>query len=717
MSILSVENINYIYPQNSEKTLENVSFGIEKGSYTAIVGSNGSGKSTLVKLICGLLPLQSGKINIEKNAKIALVSQHPKDQLVSSIVSRDTAFGPQNLGLKSAEVELRTIECLNIVDLLEKAQSSTASLSLGQTQKTVLSGALALWPEILILDEALAMLDPESRENIFTFLRYWHKSGNTIIHITHDLDAINEASTIINLDHGKLVFYGVKNNFINNEILYSKIKGPVFEKEKRKLYEQPDKEITFSMKNVSYYYHSEQTNTKDSFVKNINIQLKKGTLTSLTGPSGAGKSTILELGCGILKPLEGEIFCTERPTLTQQNATAALFENFAEDDVAFGPLNKNIHGKELVSLVKKSMDKANIPHRDFGKRHTFSLSGGEQRRLAIAGILALDSQIVFFDEPTAGLDSESRYKIMMMMSELAQEGKTVLFSTHKKDEIEFSDREINIQNGKVFYDSDANSENTCEELPVESEENQLSVYETSSLISNISQTTNFISTNSKSKTLIKKANPLIKIILFLLLFTTSLISKSTIFSLCMITISFLYAISCGSSIKKLFLATLKLLPFLLIFAIFQIIFHAPLPNEPHLTNFKWFLITPSKLLFCLTSMLRTYSALYCITGFFISTPEYELIDGLKKLLHPLTIIKIPVKYFILLIEILFRFIPLLIEEARDILKTQSIRGGLGNKKGKIAKIKAIVPLIVPLIIQTIKKSMNLADAITMRYFK
>ena len=142
-----------------------------------------------------------------------------------------------------------------------------------------------------------------------------------------------------------------------------------------------------------------------------------------------------------------------------------------------------------------------------------------------------------------------------------------------------------------------------------------------------------------------------------------------------------------------------------------------MPGEVHYTEWKWFLITPSKLLFCLAGILRTDSALVCLSAFFVSTPEYDLIDGLNVLLFPLKLIKIPVRYLILIIEIIFRFIPVLMDEASSIIKTQAIRGGLGQVKGKMAKIKAIIPLIVPLIIQSVKKSESLADAITMRYFK
>ena len=129
------------------------------------------------------------------------------------------------------------------------------------------------------------------------------------------------------------------------------------------------------------------------------------------------------------------------------------------------------------------------------------------------------------------------------------------------------------------------------------------------------------------------------------------------------------------------------------------------------------MITPSKLLFCLAAILRTDAALACISAFFISTPEYDLMDGLKILLKIMCFREKIIRYFILIIEVIFRFIPLLVDEAVAILKTQAIRGGLGNVKGKLAKIRAVIPLIVPLVIQTIKRSEALADAITMRCFK
>ena len=151
MGFITVQNVRFKYPQSDEFAVDDVSFTIEKGAYVAIVGHNGSGKSTISRLLCGLDVPLSGQIEIAKGNTIGIVFQSPKEQLVSAIVSRDTSFGPQNLGLSKSEVELRTIESLNIVDMLDRASSSTNALSLGQTQKIALSGVIeSMIPEIVL---------------------------------------------------------------------------------------------------------------------------------------------------------------------------------------------------------------------------------------------------------------------------------------------------------------------------------------------------------------------------------------------------------------------------------------------------------------------------------------------------------------------------------------------------------------------------------------
>ncbi len=697
--VITVKNLSYSF--DNKKAIDNVSFSIAQGSYTAIVGVNGSGKSTLCRLVSGLLENQTGQINITEGKRIGLIFQFPKDQIVSGKVFRDTAFGPQNLGLSEAEVELRTIETLSVVELLDKSEAPSNALSLGQTQKLALAGLLATEPDILILDEATAMLDPASRQTVYDVLRGLNNRGNTIIHITHDLDAVKEAQNVIGLEAGKIFFEGSTKEFLSGPTLVKKIKGEPLEKAKRD-FVQNNK--TFGFENINFSYNSDAKDEgeKSPFINNVSFNLYKGTLTALSGSSGAGQSTLLELGAGLLKPAEGKVFCNQKPALAQQNCSAALFEAFAADDVAFGPSNDGVKGKALVERVRNAMDKAGLPYNEYGERQSVGLSGGEQRRLAIAGILAMDRDVVFFDEPTAGLDGISRLHVMNMLRSLAAEGKTVLFTTHHQDEADFADREIKIEDGRIVEDSFAGGEGV-EDL------NTLTPYESTSLLKGLKSFSKGMSGSGwKTKCRLEKLPSFLRIIIFLVIFVLSLVFKSTIPCACMVLVNIIYCLFANFNFSKIVKSIFKILPFLCFFAIFQLVFRPALPDEVRYTTWRFFMITPSKLWFCLNSILRTYASLLCVCAFFVSTPEYDLIDGLKKLL--------PFKSLILILELIFRFIPLLVDEACDIIKTQIIRGGLGKVKGKLARIKAVVPLIVPLVIRTVKRSEILAEAIVMRCF-
>ena len=712
MSYITGKNVTFKYPKTEALVLDDISFNIEKGSYTAIVGFNGCGKSTLSRLICGLeIPL-SGSIEVEENCRIGIVFQSPKNQIVSSIVYRDTAFGPQNQKLPASEIELRSIECLNIVDLLDHAQSGTAELSLGQVQKTALAGMLACDTDVLILDEALSMIDPQTRSDILDFLKYWHNKGKTIIHITHETEALRDVNSIIAMRKGKIFFSGSREEFFSNKEYLLMLQGESLKKtSKQALVKKADKKVSLRLSDINFDYNEKYG------IHNVSFELYKGTITALTGESGAGKSTILEIAAGLNSNAGGNIYACKMPVLAQQNAASALFEAFAADDVAFGPKNMGIENKDLLETVKKSMDLAGLPFDLFKERHTFELSGGEQRRLSIAGIIALNADVLFFDEPSAGLDSPSRNQLFKMFRELSQQGKTILFSTHHQDEIDFADREIRIESGRLVYDSCSLGSKAFVPATDDPGLEKLKKIESASILDNLRKATSSVAgTHLPKKSVLLKIPAFLRILIFLGLFITSLLIEGPLWCTGLFAITLLYTFFAGFKLKKLLLNFLRILPFLGFFALLQMIFKAPLPDEVPLVSWKWFTITPSKLFFSLESLLRTYSTIACICAFFVSTPEYDLIDGLKILLWPFEKIKLPVRYLILILEVIFRFIPLLIEETACIIKTQIIRGSMKSVKGLVAKIKALVPLFVPVIIQTIKRSEALADAITMRGF-
>ena len=238
MNLISVKNLSYSYENAEHQAIKNFSLDIEQGDYVAVLGTNGSGKSTLVKLIFGLLELQEGIIEIQQTGNpIGFVQQNPKYQIIASIVENDTAFGPELLKLNSSQIQERTEKSLKIVDLYEKSKDKTQSLSLGQTQKLALAGILALNPDILIFDEALSMIDPETRQNILDTAEELHAQGKTIIHITHDYDEARRASRIVVMEKGEKIFDGTQIEFENHaelkDLVYGALNSSVYKRSQR----------------------------------------------------------------------------------------------------------------------------------------------------------------------------------------------------------------------------------------------------------------------------------------------------------------------------------------------------------------------------------------------------------------------------------------------------------------------------------------------------
>ncbi|MBC6719125.1 ATP-binding cassette domain-containing protein [Treponema sp. Marseille-Q4130] len=779
MRVLSVDHVSYTYPQQNMPAVNDVDFSLERGSYTAIVGLNGSGKSTLARILCGLLDAECGEVSYASGVRSALVFQSPKDQIICSVVFRDTAFGPQNLALSPDEVELRTIESLTVVGLLHKAASPSVTLSLGQTQKEALAGIIAIDPDVIILDEALSMLDPDSKNDIFAFLSYWVRKGRTVVHITHDTDAIRKAQDVIAMEKGKIVYSGTTDDFFTDTELCERITGDGLVRSVLKKNNKKPTDLSAASNSLkagtetcaaavhtspanatSIQTAAQETGTKactaDAAAKaeaalafcnvgfsygenvifnNINFSLTKGTLTALTGVSGSGKSTLLEMAAGLLAPSYGEIRSDSRPALCRQNSDAALFERFAADDVAFGPGNRGVRGKALVSLVKRSMDEAGIPYAEYAERQTAELSGGEKRRLAVAGIIALDAPVLLFDEPTAGLDGPSRAKTMALLRSLAASGHTVLFSTHRPDEADFADEEISVRDGNLFLvRSNAASSNGGKiikkgksdadgaagfdaqmkrhtlpdtvQMPLEGAKLLNSIRAASANTGNV----------KKNGGIAAKLPPAVKFIVFIALFAASLAVRPLSLCACMFLLSLIYAFSAKYPKRRLFLSLVKTVPLLLFFCIFQMIFYPPLEGERIFLAYRYFTVTPSKLLLCLTTLIRTEGAIACILSFSYTTPEYDIVDGLSVLLKPLAVFHIPVRYVIIITEIVFRFMPLLLDEASEIIKTQLIRGGLRDAKGFFGRVRSLIPLFVPLVMQTIRRSEALADALTERCF-
>ena len=222
MADIVLDNCFYSYSNSlEEKVLSGVSLRVEAGSFISVIGPNGSGKSTLAKLLNGLYIPSSGIVEVDglstrekKNIpqirrKVALLFQNPDNQIVGDTVEDDTAFGPENLGLDRDEITKRVEDSLSKVGLLEKRKMSPNTLSGGEKARLGIAGVLALNPDVLVLDEATAMLDPEGRKEVMAILQdLWKYQGKTIILITHHPEETIYGERIVVLDNGELKLDG-----------------------------------------------------------------------------------------------------------------------------------------------------------------------------------------------------------------------------------------------------------------------------------------------------------------------------------------------------------------------------------------------------------------------------------------------------------------------------------------------------------------------------
>ncbi|MBQ9103650.1 MAG: energy-coupling factor transporter ATPase [Clostridia bacterium] len=220
MPLISLNGVSFSYEKNLP-VIKNLSLSVESGEYIAIVGHNGSGKSTLAKIMNGLLQVDEGEVIVdgfktsnkkdlfEVRRRVGVVFQNPDNQLVSSIVEDDVAFGAENIGLSREEIGKRIEFALNAVGMEKFRKSTPTRLSGGQKQRIAIAGVLALMPKVLVLDESTAMLDPKGRKEVLSVVKKLNKEqGVTVIAITHYMEETVDADRVIVLDKGKIAMQG-----------------------------------------------------------------------------------------------------------------------------------------------------------------------------------------------------------------------------------------------------------------------------------------------------------------------------------------------------------------------------------------------------------------------------------------------------------------------------------------------------------------------------
>jgi len=432
--------------------LDGVSVELAPGEYVALLGANGSGKSTLLKALLGLIDIDAGQVRVEgldpyadadalaARQQVGYVQQRPDDQIVATSAQDDVAFGPENLGLPREELRARVTASLGAVGLSGFEQREPHTLSGGQKQRLVIAGALALHPRYLLLDEPTSQLDPQAQAEVLAILDAQVARGCGVLHVTHDLAEARRAQRLLVLHEGRAVFSGSYDELLTRpqEELATwgiELEMPVYE---RAAYE-PGGQVPghLALQEVSLAYESGDQCVRA--LQDATLALEPGEFILVRGVTGSGKSTLLNLMAGFLTPSEGTATIDSQPLTLKtargqvgfifQDSEAQLFAETVLEDVAFGPRNFGASDEEARERAIEALQAVGLDPETFGARSPFQLSGGQARRAAIAGVLALRPRYLLADEPTSALDAAGRNAVRQLLAQATAHA-GVLVVTH-----------------------------------------------------------------------------------------------------------------------------------------------------------------------------------------------------------------------------------------------------------------------------------------------
>ncbi len=521
MSMIEIKNLTYTYPGAEEATLKGVNLEIERGDFLAVVGNNGCGKSTLCKVINGLIPHFitgefSGTVKIDGAdtldleigdlaRKVGYVYQDFENQIVRPTVLDDASYACMNYAMK--DYLERGRKALAQCGLEGREKDYIWQLSGGQTHLLALAGAVSLQPEVLILDEPIAQLDPQHADRIYEVLKELNRTyGKTIIVIEHHTEYIADyCKHVLLLKDGRAEWklpakeaLGRVEELRNCNIFPPQVTTAAYELEKdgvlaeqiklpstieegktvfkELVYRENGKaavseeelfpkrkqgEIAVSCQDVSVSYRPVKGEPRKVF-QSLDLELHKGEKIALIGSNGAGKSTLMKMLTGLLKPNSGQIrigdmdIRDKKPeqlsryvSLVYQNPEDMFIKDSIQADISFA---MQVRGEECwKERTEELLEKFRLL--DLKEQDGRLLSGGQMRRASLAIGVALKPQILLLDEPTANLDIATRKEIMRTLKEMEDITETVMIATHDMQLVcEWAQRIIVLCGGKVIAD-------------------------------------------------------------------------------------------------------------------------------------------------------------------------------------------------------------------------------------------------------------------------
>lgn len=479
---------------SAPSTIEDISFTLPAGELLLIAGPSGSGKSTLIKCLNGLIPnsykgMLSGEIQLQglttKGLKlrdlahyIGTMLQDPDKQVVGSTVEQEIAFGLENLAVPRPEMRQRVTNSLEQLHLERYQGRETFALSGGQRQQVAAAGILVMQPAIMLFDEPFANLDARAIDELEQLIANLRAEGRTVVIVEHRVEEalrLNPDKVLL-LREGKQAFFGPTAQFL--EIADpTQVKLPV-EATLRTLPataqprdwllqpitlgekdQQQATEPILRFEDVHYRYglFSEEILCGTSF------SVQRGETIALLGPNGSGKTTLVKQALGLLRPTKGRVSLyqddTRKLSVAQlaarigyvfQSPNAMLFAPSVTEEASFGPTNLGFTKERVQEAVQASLKALDVDA--FEQRSPFSLSFGQQKRVAIASVLAMQSSILLLDEPTAGQNHRSYMNFMEHLRGLPCLD-ALLFITHDLDlALRFTKRVLLLKDGRLVAD-------------------------------------------------------------------------------------------------------------------------------------------------------------------------------------------------------------------------------------------------------------------------
>jgi energy-coupling factor transport system ATP-binding protein len=435
---------------------------------------------------------------------LGMVFQNPDNQLVATTVEEDVAFGPENLGVEPSEIRERVNQSLEKVNMQQYLEHSPHMLSGGQKQRVAIAGVLAMHPKCIVLDEATSMLDPQGREDVMNILLKLNREEKiTIVLITHHMNEAALAHRIIVMDRGRVVLQGTPGEvFLQDQVLLQagldipqvsalylgasraglveKGKLPVILEEAEDLFSkaffmqegraEPEKPIEstkeaeeiIEIENLSYVYMPNSPYEHQA-LKEVTLKVCKGEFLGIIGHTGSGKSTLIQHFNGLLSATDGSIQVSgiipkgkalkelrRKVGLIFQNPEDQLFEETVEKDISFGLKKSGLPEEEIKARVEHAIKITGLA-RELLDKSPFELSGGQKRRVAIAGVIVMQPDILVLDEPTAGLDPMGSAEIYAFLEALRRERQTtVIIVSHTMEEVaRYCDRVAVMDHGRL----------------------------------------------------------------------------------------------------------------------------------------------------------------------------------------------------------------------------------------------------------------------------